>query len=120
MDKSLMTMGKIPDDKLSHPYIEGVNAFINSVRAVVDLSGNIPCPCIHCVNCYRQSPQTVHIHLLHRGMIVFSQTAQPTGGRQNDGDLFRALLDTAHWYLLYNSPELEPYLKYVISYAYIV
>ena len=48
MDKSWMTMGKIPDDKLSHPYIEGVNAFINSVRAVVDLSGNIPCPCIHC------------------------------------------------------------------------
>ena len=53
-------------------------------------------------------------------LIVFSQTARPTGGRQNDGDLSRALLDTAHWYLLYNSPELEPYLKYVISYAYIV
>ena len=54
------------------------------------------------------------------GLIVFSQTARPTSGRRNDGDLSRALLDTAHWYLLYNSPELEPYLKYVISYAYIV
>ena len=54
------------------------------------------------------------------GLIVFSQTTQPTGGRRNDGNLSRALLDTAHWYLLYNSPELEPYLKYVISYAYIV
>ena len=53
-------------------------------------------------------------------LIVFSQTARPTGGRQNDGDLSRALLDTAHWYFLYNCPELEPYLKYVISYAYIV
>ena len=53
-------------------------------------------------------------------LIVFSQTARPTGGRQNDGDLSCALLDTAHWYLLYNSPELEPYLKYVISYACIV
>ena len=53
-------------------------------------------------------------------LIVFSQTARSTCGRRNDGDLSRALLDTAHWYLLYNSPELEPYLKYVISYAYIV
>ena len=54
------------------------------------------------------------------GLIVFSQTARPTSGTRNDGDLSRALLDTAHWYLLYNSYELEPYLKYVISYAYIV
>ena len=54
------------------------------------------------------------------GLIVFSQTVRPTGGRQNDGNLSCALLDTAHWYLLYNSPKLEPYLKYVISYAYIV
>ena len=53
-------------------------------------------------------------------LIVFSQTARPTSGRRNDGDLFRALLDIAHWYLLYNSPKLKPYLKYVISYAYIV
>ncbi|XP_075673809.1 uncharacterized protein LOC142643152 [Castanea sativa] len=45
------------------------------------------------------------------GLIVFSQTARPTGGRRNDGNLSRALLDTAHWYLLYNSPELEPYLN---------
>ena len=56
----------------------------------------------------------------NKELIVFSQTARPTGGRQNDGNLSRALSDTAHWYLLYNSPELEPYLKYVISYAYIV
>ena len=53
-------------------------------------------------------------------LIVFSQTARPTDGRRNDGNLSHALLDTAHWYLLYNSPELEPYLKYVISYACIV
>ena len=54
------------------------------------------------------------------GLIVFSQTARPTGGRRNYGNLSRALLDTAHWYLLYNSPELEPYLRYVILYACIV
>ena len=53
-------------------------------------------------------------------LIVFSQTAWPIGGRRNDNNLSRALLDTAHWYLLYNSLELEPYLKYVILYACIV
>ena len=47
-----MIMGKTPDGRLSHPYIEGVNAFINSARAVVDLNGNIPCLCIHYVNFY--------------------------------------------------------------------
>ena len=69
MDKSWMKMSKTLNGKLSHPYIEGVNAFINFARAVVDLSGNIPCPCIHCVNCYRQSPHTLRIHLLHRGIM---------------------------------------------------
>ena len=54
-----MTMGKTPDGRLSHPYIEGVNAFINFARAAVDLSGDIPCSCIHYVNCDRQSPHTV-------------------------------------------------------------
>ena len=69
MDKSWMTMGKTSDDRLSHLYIEGVNAFINFVRAFVDLSGNILYPCIHCMNCYRQSLHTVRIHLLHRGIM---------------------------------------------------
>ena len=62
-------MGKTLDGRLSHPYIKEVNAFINFARAVVDLSGNILCPCIHCVNCYRQSLHTVHIHLLHHGIM---------------------------------------------------
>ena len=68
MDKSWMIMGKTPDGRLSHPYIEGVNAFINFARVVMDSSGNIQCPCIHCGNCYGQSPSTVRIHLLHRGI----------------------------------------------------
>ena len=66
MDKSWMIMGKTPDGRLSRPYIEGVNAFINFARAVVDLSSNIPYLCIHCVNYYRQSPHIVRIHLLYR------------------------------------------------------
>ena len=69
MDKSWMTMGKTPDGRLSHPYIEGVNAFINFATAVVDLSGNILCLCIHCMNCYRQSLHTVRIYMLHRGIM---------------------------------------------------
>ena len=48
-----MTMGKTPNGRLSHPYIEGVSAFINFARAIVDLSGTIPCSCIYYVNCYR-------------------------------------------------------------------
>ena len=53
-------------------------------------------------------------------LIVFSQTARPAGGRWNYDNLSHVLLDTAHWYLLYNSFELKLYLKYVISYACIV
>ena len=64
-----MTMSKTPNGRLSHPYIEGVNAFINFSRAIVDLSGNILCSCIHCVNFYWQSLHTVRIHLLHHGMM---------------------------------------------------
>ena len=62
-------MGKTPNGRLSHPYIEGVNAFINFARVVVDSSGNIQCPCIHYGNCYRQSPITMCIHLLLCGII---------------------------------------------------
>ena len=62
-------MGKTPDGRLSHPYIKGVNAFINFVRAVVDSSGNISCSCIHYVNCYQQSPHIVRIRLLHHGIM---------------------------------------------------
>ncbi|KAK9991288.1 hypothetical protein SO802_026273 [Lithocarpus litseifolius] len=64
-----MTMGKTPDGRLSRPYITRVNAFINFARAFVDSSGNIPYPCIHCVNCYRKSLHIVRIHLLHRGIM---------------------------------------------------
>ena len=69
MDKSWITMGKTPDGRLSRPYIEWINAFINFAKVVVDLTGNIPCPCIHCVNYYRQSLHTTRIHLLYRGIM---------------------------------------------------
>ena len=66
-----MTLGKTPDGKLSHPYIEGFNTFINFARVIMDLSGNILYPCIHYVNCYRQFPHTVRIHLLQCGIMQF-------------------------------------------------
>ena len=64
-----MIIGRTPGGRLSHSYIEGVNAFINFARAVVDLSDNILCLCIHCVNFYRQSPHTMRIHLFRRGIM---------------------------------------------------
>ena len=84
--------------------------------------------CINSWSLYIDGIETVHnwrernedFGESNEGLIVFSQTTWPTGGRRNDGILSHALLDIAHWYLLYNSPELEPYLKYVISYARIV
>ena len=51
-----------------------------------------------------------------QGLTIFSQTARPTGSRQNDVGMSRELRDIAQWYLLYNCPELEPYLEYVKSY----
>ena len=66
-----MTMGKTPNGRLSHPYIKGVNAFINFARVVVDVSGNIPCPCIHCGNCYRQSPNIHKLAFLNLAYVYY-------------------------------------------------
>ena len=66
-----MTLGKIPDGRLSEPYISGVNSFIDFTIAVVDSSGNISCLCIQCVNCYRQSHYVVCVHLLRHGIMQF-------------------------------------------------
>ena len=60
---------------------------------------------------YNQRERNEDFGEFSEGLIVFSQTAQPTGGRRNDGNLSHAL----YVYL-----QLEPYLKYVISYACIV
>ncbi|GMY23997.1 hypothetical protein FCV25MIE_19238 [Fagus crenata] len=42
-----------------------------------------------------------------KGLTVFTQTARPTGCRRIDGELSDELRDIAHWYLLYNTLELE-------------
>ena len=66
-----MTLGKTPDDRLSEPYISGMNSFIDFTIAVVDSSGNISCLCIKCVNCYQQSHYVVCVHLLRHGIMQF-------------------------------------------------
>uniref|UniRef100_A0A2N9HII4 DUF4216 domain-containing protein n=1 Tax=Fagus sylvatica TaxID=28930 RepID=A0A2N9HII4_FAGSY len=50
-----------------------------------------------------------------KGLTVFTQTARPTGCRRIDGELSDELRDIAHWYLLYNTLELESYLEYMNS-----
>ena len=57
------------------------------------------------------------------GLIVFSQTAWPTGGRRNDDNLSCALLDTAHCYLsiyIYKTEAFEaPTIFHVSIYLFI-
>ena len=41
MDKSWMTLGKTTNGRMSPQYFQGVDTFINFVKAVVDKNGNI-------------------------------------------------------------------------------
>ncbi|KAL0013741.1 hypothetical protein SO802_000810 [Lithocarpus litseifolius] len=104
-------------------YLEKLKRYVSNRARPEGLiaKANILKECINNCSLYIDGIETVHnrrernedFDESSEGLIVFSQTARPTGGRQNDGNLSRALLDTAHWYLLYNSPKLEPYLKYM-------
>ncbi|KAH7849967.1 hypothetical protein Vadar_025729 [Vaccinium darrowii] len=64
-----MKMGMTADGRISQAYYNGVNLFIEFAREVVDGQGNIPCPCLQCVNFYRKSPEDVRIHLLRHGIM---------------------------------------------------
>ena len=63
MDKSWMTMGKTPDGRLSHPYIEGVNTFINFAKVVVDSSGKFTLIMSNSSNSYNNI-FIIHIHFI--------------------------------------------------------
>jgi hypothetical protein len=69
MDKSWMTLGKTTNGRMSPQYFQGVDSFINFAKAVVDKNGNIQCPCVNCLNIYRQTLGVVQIHLLQRGIM---------------------------------------------------
>ncbi|KAF7152381.1 hypothetical protein RHSIM_Rhsim01G0150600 [Rhododendron simsii] len=46
-----------------------------------------------------------------QGLTVFTETARPILPITRDGQMSQELRDVAHWFLLYNSPELEKYLE---------
>lgn len=48
-----------------------------------------------------------------QGLTVFTETARPIGQVTRDGEMSQELRHKAHWFLLYNSPEVEKYLEYV-------
>ncbi|GFZ06764.1 DEAD-box protein abstrakt [Actinidia rufa] len=81
MDKNWMKMGLIADGRISRPYFDGLSLFIQFARAVIDGQGNIPCPCLKCVNFYQISPEDVRIHLLQNGImqsyIVWHEHGEP-------------------------------------------
>ena len=64
-----MILGKTTNGRMSPQYFEGVDSFINFAKAVVDKNGNIPCPCLNCVNIYRQTLGTVQVHVVQRGIM---------------------------------------------------
>ncbi|XP_058211822.1 uncharacterized protein LOC131324005 [Rhododendron vialii] len=46
-----------------------------------------------------------------KGLTVFTETARPIGQVTRDGEMSQELRHKAHWFLLYNSPEVEKYLE---------
>ncbi|XP_057510793.1 uncharacterized protein LOC130793173 [Actinidia eriantha] len=74
-------MGLTVDGRISRPYFDGISSFIQFARAVIDGQGNIPCPCLKCVNFYQISPEDVRIHLLQNGImqsyIVWHEHGEP-------------------------------------------
>ncbi|KAL6977071.1 hypothetical protein U1Q18_025865 [Sarracenia purpurea var. burkii] len=46
-----------------------------------------------------------------KGLTVFTGRSRPIRLVTRDGEMYREFRDAAHWFLLYNSPELENYLE---------
>ena len=42
------------------------------------------------------------------------ETARPIGLVTRDGEMSQELRDIAHWFVLFNSPEIKMYLEYVL------
>ena len=69
MDISWIALGRTVDERISKPYNDGVKVFLQFAMGVLDQNDNILCPCIKCVNVYRQNLQNVEIHLLQYGIM---------------------------------------------------
>lgn len=71
---------------------------------------------------YLDGVETVHnrpernedLGVRRQGLTVFTEIARPILPITRDGQMSQELRDIAHWFLLYNSPELEKYLEYVL------
>ena len=50
------------------------------------------------------------------GLGVFSQNVCPFGQIRNAPEVSQEEHDMAQWFILHNSPEVAPYLEYVIIY----
>lgn len=50
------------------------------------------------------------------GLKVFTETARPIGLITRDGQMSPEIRDIAHWFLLFNSPDLKKYLEYVLHF----
>ena len=64
----------------------------------------------------RTEEQNVDCGILGPGLSVFTQSARPFGPITRAPDVSQKDLDMAQWFVLYNSPELEPFLEYVLSF----
>ena len=77
--------------------------------------------CITFCSMYLDGIETVHSQTERNedhgecrlGLKIFREAAEPFGLIRKDGEITQELRDIAHWFLLYNSPELEKYLEYV-------
>ncbi|XP_028101631.1 uncharacterized protein LOC114300952 [Camellia sinensis] len=69
MDKSWIALGRMADGRMSKLSNDGVKLFLQFAIGVIDQNGNLLCPCIKCVNVYRQNLQNVEIHLLQYGIM---------------------------------------------------
>ncbi|XP_028076467.1 uncharacterized protein LOC114278592 [Camellia sinensis] len=81
MDKSWIALGRTIDGRMSKPYNDGVKLFRQFAMGVLDQNGNNLCPCIKCVNFYRQNLQNVEIRLLQYGIMqtytIWHQHGEP-------------------------------------------
>ncbi|KAH7859972.1 hypothetical protein Vadar_007692 [Vaccinium darrowii] len=75
--------------------------------------------CITFCSMYLDGVETVHnqpernadLGERREGLTIFTEIARPIGLISRDGEMSQELRDIAHWFLLYNSPELEKYLE---------
>ena len=63
----------------------------------------------------RNADRVENVH----GLAVFTQNVHPFGRITRATEVSQQEREMAHWFVLHNSPELDPYLEYVyVKYTY--